>query len=509
MAINFKPHVRGGSRVHFIKDRARPDHVPQYQGCMMVGAPDQAGGDVTRIECPSPTSFGQYITVGKVKGSKDRVTVDLTGRYPANVRSTLKYLFDIGCAMDMHVNLGDCQDPTVNNDFLKKIIFEDVDLTNYGTDELGSLTGDDNTEVNESSSTSSGKWYEVLQLTFAKKGGDIIVNPLEDVVICSRPSCGDCEDPDDGCEIIYAVGDSGPGSPGTAPDLIYSVDGGANLAADDIGSLTDSENADALACLGDYVVVVSNDDCGIHYKTQKDIKDGVAGGWTRNATNIDASGCPMDIWSVGSYAVIVGDGGYVYGISTPTDINVLDAGEATTENLAAVHGISKNFWVAVGANGAVIYTDDQANWQLVTAPAAVALVGVWVKSTTEWHVIGTAGQYYITLDGGDTWDTHGTDYGVAFPVTFASTTDIAFSTDSVGYISGVVGAGGAATGTILRTYDGGYSWVALPEYVGNLPNADSINAIAACAYDANFVVGVGDYDGNDGIFMVGEDVPAV
>jgi photosystem II stability/assembly factor-like uncharacterized protein len=106
------------------------------------------------------------------------------------------------------------------------------------------------------------------------------------------------------------------------------------------------------------------------------------------------------------------------------------------------------------------------------------------------------GSVYYTLDSGNTW-TQFTN----FPVTLTNVEDIAFGTDSVGYISGST-AGPA--GTMLRTYNGGYSWVAMPEGVGDFPASDEVTAIAACIYDPNFVVGVGlADDASDGFFAVG------
>jgi len=82
--------------------------------------------------------------------------------------------------------------------------------------------------------------------------------------------------------------------------------------------------------------------------------------------------------------------------------------------------------------------------------------------------------------------------------------DISFPTDSVGYIS--AGKNATPRGYMLRSYDGGYSWVVLPEGVSSLPLNDDIDAHAACTEDPNFVVGVGLADnGTDGIIVVGQD----
>jgi len=64
----------------------------------------------------------------------------------------------------------------------------------------------------------------------------------------------------------------------------------------------------------------------------------------------------------------------------------------------------------------------------------------------------------------------------------------------------------APAGRILRTTDGGYSWYVLPEGSSSLAANDRVNALAACEYDANFVVGAGLADNaTDGFLVVGQN----
>jgi photosystem II stability/assembly factor-like uncharacterized protein len=380
------------------------------------------------------------------------------------------------------------------------VIIEDAILTNWSTDtDMGSLSSDENSPVSETADISAQKFYEVLQVTIALRGSDVVTNPLTDVVFCSVVSCGDCEDEDQGCDIIYAVGDSSPGSPGTAPDLIYSTDEGATLAADEITTLDNTQNADAVACLGDYVLVVSNDEAYLHYKLKATVNAGTGGAWTEITTGFVGANNPLDMWSVGNYVFIVGDNGYVYGTADPAaGVTVLDAGIATTDQLIAVHALNDDFAVAVGGNGAIIATENQTVWRNVTTtPVAVNIRAIWLKNTNEWWIGTVAGELWYTVDGGVNWTQK------TLPITLSILDDIAFSTESVGYLSGQIST---PAGRILRTYDGGYSWVVLPEGAASIPASDRIRAIAACVHDANFIVGVGlADDAADGVFMVGRD----
>jgi hypothetical protein len=220
--------------------------------------------------------------------------------------------------------------------------------------------------------------------------------------------------------------------------------------------------------------------------------------WTQIATGFVATAEPNDAWSSGQYAFIVGDNGYVYGTSDPTTgVTVLDAGAATVQNLICVHGLSAEFAVAGGQNGALIFTNDGSSWTASpTSPVGVATINtVWVKSTTEWFV-GAGGNLYYTLNQGVTWTIKafsGSGTG--------SVESVVFPTKTVGFLSHTTAA---SKGRILRSIDGGNSWKLIPEKTGTMPVNDKINALAYCASDANFIVGAGlADDAADGFIIVG------
>jgi hypothetical protein len=494
---SFNPAKTAFSRVFLIDGRARPDHAPSFQSCLKAGALEWGQGDVEKIECPDPEQYGEFLEEGEIQGAQERPSLPLTGRYASDLASTLLDLARRRCDYDVQVHFGRCTDPRMFNQFTKSIIFEKGRSTNYSTEDLGALASDENAKVDESTDVSGREFYEVLPISYAEKAKDTVVNPLEDVVICSVISCGDCDDEDPGCDNIFAISGSTGGSPGTPPDVVYSGDKGVTWAADDVNVLGASSTGDGIACIGDYVVVISHSDDSISYKTKADILNGVVEGWTEVTTGIVAAGSPMDIWSVGSYAFIVGDGGYVYGTDDPTGgVTVLDAGVATTENLTKVHAISDDFAVAVGENGAIIFTEDGSTWaDASSSPSASNLTAVWVKTEDEWFV-STATQLYYTLDQGVNWTAKN------LPVTPTDIDDIAMASDSVMYVSIVY----SSNGRIYRSYDGGYSFVNTPEGVATIPLADAYTAIAACTNDENFVVGAGlADDATDGILVVGQD----
>lgn len=501
MSATMNPLKRGSSRVFTIEGRARGDHVPVFRSCLRAGGMDRGYGDVTDIECPSPDAYGDYVIIGEIQGAKARATSDLLGHYALDEESYLQRLAERRCSLDYQVHYGECTDPSDFNTFKKAKIYENVRITNYSTDEEGSLASGDEAVVDETAAVSAREVYEVLPLSFVERGGAAVVNPIVDVVICDTPSCGDCEAESDGCEKIYAVDDGSTGSPGTAPDVVYSVDKGVNWAAEDVDSLAAAEPATAIACISIYVVVSSNVDGGLHYKQKTLIGDG-ATNWTRIATGIAVGGEPNDMWGVGSYLFVVGDGGYVYGTDDITaGVTVLDAGIATTDILYAVHALNDQFAVAVGASDTIIFTQTQNTWGAATATGGGGdLLCVWAKNENEWWVGDDNGDVWYTLDQGVTWTEK------VLPGTgWTAINDIQFPKDSVGYIVGE--KSGTPRGYGLQSFDGGYSWILLPQLTtGSMPNSDSLDALATCSEDANFVVmvGLGD-DALDGIIIIGQD----
>jgi len=505
---SYTPAKTGYSRVFLIEGRARPDHTPVFQSCLKAGALEQSFGDIEKIECPSAAEYNQFDEIGEIQGAIERVTTTLTGRYAADLASELLRIAKARCDSDIHVHFGACSDPRDFNTFTKAIIIEKSRSTNWSTEDVGALGSDENAKVDESSDISGRNIYEALPLTFAERCGDVVTNPVIDIVICDTPSCGACTDESDGCQNVFALTQQTVGSPGTVADVIWTRDlFSTQCNSDNIDSLAVNQDANALACIGDYLAVVSNAAGNLHYKTKTDIWNAVVGGWTAIATGFVAGGEPNDIWSIGTYAFAVGDGGYVYGTDDPTGgVVVLDAGVATSDNLNAVHAIGDNFAVAVGDNDAVIFTENQSTWSTPSSTPGSAgnLLCVWAKNEDEWWVGDDTGALYYTIDRGETW----TQKGIAGSG-YTAIYDIAFSTDSIGYLAA---ATSTPRGRILRTFaDGGGAgssggWVILPEGVQALPLSDAIYAVAACNHDENLVVGGGlADDGSDGILMVGTD----
>jgi len=504
-SINQAPMQTGKSRAFIIENQAGPDNVPEYQGIVVPQGLSQSFGDITKIEVPDPNRYDNFVEIGSFRGEDERPSSSLMGQYALDTRSDLLRLAQKKCPVDVHINMGDCTTPSNPNQFKKKVIQEDVRFTSYETDELGALSSSDRAKVTETGEYSMKQLYEVLRLKFASRAGDILTNEVVDITVCDSLNCGDCDDPSDGCQRVFAVTKAAGGSLSTPADVVWSLDGGATWQARDIDTLGAAEEPTGIACVGDYVVVISADSNSLHYALISDFTaTGANPTWTEVTTGFVASNTPNDIWSVGESAFIVGDNGYVYYCSDPTaGVTVLDAGVATTDNLQAVHALDDETAVAVGANGAVVSTSNRTTWGVEAVPAAETLQTVWMIDNDLWWTGSASGNVYYTKDEGANWSSkafNGSGSGQVY--------DIVFPTRSIGYISHTTTT---PSGRLLRTYDGGQSWVVLPEDVGNLPANDRLTALAVCqngnvvdAANTIFAGGLAD-DGADGFLLVGEN----
>jgi photosystem II stability/assembly factor-like uncharacterized protein len=469
-------------------------------------SPSQSFGDIERVEVPDPDNYDKFIEAAQIRGATERVTTSLEGRYALELVSTLLKLAKIGCALDLQLHLGLCTDPSDFNTFKKAVILENATITNWSADDLGALQSDDNAAVNETAEISAEEVYEVVPLTIQSVAGSVVTNEVIDTVFCDDISCGECEYTSDGCQRVFNITKSAGGSPGTPADVVYSIDGMSSWYAHDIDSLGIAEDPSAADCIGSYLVVVSNASGSLHYALLSEF-DGVTDpDFAEVDTGFVTGGEPNDIYTAGRYAFIVGDNGYVYGTSDPTaGVDVLDPGSATSDDLLRVHALDSEFAVAVGDNGAVIWTENGAIWGAVPVrPVGIGinLTAVFVKSETEWWVGSSDGHVYYTKNKGTTW-TEKTFPGSGLVGSVVR--DIVFVTDSVGYIAHTVSHLALGDqGRILRTYDGGYSWNVLPEGSQVIPANDRINRIAVC-WDANlFVAGGLADDGADGIIVIGQ-----
>jgi len=498
---SFNPAQTGNSRVFIIEGRARADHKPNYMSSVKAGSPSQGFGDVEKIEVPDPIQFDKFKEVGKIRGTEERLTITLTGRYARDIKSEFLRLAKKQCSLDVQINFGACTDPSAYNTFNKKMILEDASLTNWGAEDLGALGSDERAKIDESVDVSAREGYEIVEVTLGEKAGSVVTNELVDVVICDTPSCGDCDEESSGCNKIFAVSIAAGGSPSTPSDVVFSLDEGVSWDAHDVDTLGAAEDADGIACLGSYLFVISDASESAHYALKSEF-DGVTDpSFTEITTGFVSGGGPLAVDVGVQKAFIVGTGGYIYSTEDITaGVTVLDAATVYADAYKDVSALNDEFVVAVGVAGRIAKTENGTAFSAVTSPVGVGVDfnAVLVVNENYWLIGGSDGNLYYTTDGGDTFTTK------AFPGSGSGIIrDIKMATESVFYMAHDTTA---PLGRLLRSSNGGYDWVVMPEGSGVLTANDRLNAIAACPQNADLLVAVGlADDAADGIVIVGTE----
>lgn len=486
------------TRLFSIEDRANPSSTPHYQALARALGLSWPQGDITLIRVPDPAQYGRFVTVDRIKGVQGSPTVSIESRLTRELSEFLA-LVRKGCALDIQLHAGACEDPRdFNGGWEKVYVLEGAEATSYDTGELGALDSDQEAVVNETIPLSGLDWYELKRLLVGEIGSTEIVQKIVDVVVCDSRQCGECGVPSDGCQVIFAVTLSAGGSPGLAAEVIFSRDGGSSVDDTLITTLGANEDPNALSCVGINLVVISEDDEALHYAPIIDILNGVET-WARVSSGFVSTKGPLGIFSLSSvFTWIVAEGGYIYFSSDITSgVEVQSDGGATVQNLNAIHGIDELNLVAVGASNTVLVTTDGgASWAAVTGPAGgVTFNTVWMKSKNVWVIGGADGNLYYTRDAGDNWSTK------AFPGSGSgSVTRISFATPTVGYMTHNTSA---PVGRILRTINGGFSWYVAPEAAGfSTPDNDGLFSIVGCSENPNlaFAGGLG-ANAADGILL--------
>lgn len=481
------------SRLWTIEDRAGPANIPVYQGRGRAMAESWALGDRTPIMEPDPNNYGKFRIVDAIKAAKGLPTLPIEVRYMFTLSEFLR-MARRGCPLDLQVHMGKCRDPrNFNAGWDKVTVLEGGDISSFGTGELGALEQDQDVVINESIEINGLDLYEVMPITMTELAAVEIMGQVVGVVICDSVQCGECGVPSTGCQTFFAVTITDPGSPGLPAEVIFSADGGVTIGQTNIATLGASDDPTGLACVGIYLVVISNDGDGYHYAPLADILNGVEV-WTEVDTLADgsawpAAGSPNAIFSLGSaHTWIAGDLGYIFFAEDITVGPVVqDAGVAAgANNLNDIHAYDEDNVVVVGAAGACAVTRNRgATWANVdtTDIGVVELNCVWMKSENEWFVGDANGQLWYTRDGGVNW------VEKTFPGSGGGAVrDIVFATPTVGYMAHSTAL---VAGRILRTIDGGHSWYVAPEGTTTIPANDYVASLATVAECPNVVYGGG------------------
>lgn len=498
--VTFKPARTGYSRVFLIEGRARPYHAPTYQSNMKAGSLSYSAGDVEKIEVPDPNSFDKFIEVGVIRGDSDRPSITLTGRYAADIKSSLLKLTNQGCPVDVHINFGQCTNPSNNNSYTKKIVIENAYSTDYETEDLGALGTDERAMVNEEVTISGRNVYELVYNSWTTKAADVVTNELLDITLADNASCGDCETESDGCNRVFAITSAAGGSPTTPADVVFTLDGFLTVYAHDIDTLGTSDDPSGVAALGDNLVVVSEASESLHYAPIADFNAYTDPAFTEVSTGFVTGAGGRKVSATNNRIYIAAADGYIYYTANPASgVTALESGTLTTSDYNDIVALTDDFVVAVGNAGVIVKTENGSTFSAVNSPVGVGVnINTVVVFDTSTYMIGTStGNVYYTRNSGESW------------------TEKTFTASGTGSVEHIVRAGDtrmymshtvSSRAKVLVSDDGGNSWVVAPQGEGSLPLGDKINRLAACPDVPEYVfcAGLGD-DASDGFLLIGTE----
>lgn len=422
-------------------------------------------GSQSPVQVWSPNTINRYLLVGRTSTppalpSGDIVFYEKLGTVP-------KILDQSPCDLTAYIGLSNCKDP---GDFgngwngyitvLPNGHAETVKLSARSTLPSGDGPLEDTITVQW------GQPYVIGPLAFGARAASSFATRPTDVVYYSDLQCGQCGVNDDGTQWIAAVLIHAAAT----ADFAYSVDGGATFTVSAMVGTASGEGPVAIDRAGNNLIVLEKTagGNGAYFYTTFNALSGVpVTTFTKVSGGFVAAKTPNDMWAVSANEIwMVGDGGYIYKLTTVgSAVTVSDAGGATTSALNRIQKqLNGNVIVAVGAAGVVVYSlNSGASWAAATVVgAAVALVGLAVKSAYEWWVIDTNGLVWYTLNQGTTWNAS------TIPGALATGKDIVFVTDEVGY---VVGMNATPIGVLAVTFNGGHDWygAGTSRYLGALP----------------------------------------
>jgi photosystem II stability/assembly factor-like uncharacterized protein len=472
------------SRLFIFRDGVFKNLPAEYLNCVGMDGLSQDRGDVTPVECPSPYEYGAFVEVGQIPGELSRMTTTVTGQMSQYELDIFYDLFIRNCPFDLHLHFGNCTSPDAFNQYDKAFVFESVLASSFSTDPLIALASGDRAVITNSMDISIGKFYSVFNPKYTVAASTLTVDePLVAVSVCDQRSCGECNDPSNGCEKIIGVSADGY--------VYYSRDGGSNWAKflidDGAGTPASPVAVVGAKCYNSsYVVVESNGDVWLGSLAK------IFNGEDPTFSKIDsgAVGTLAGIDATRDMALMVGSGGTIIALTGTQTVTAVGTG-VTAAALSSVHIGPDGTALAVGANGVVLYSSDGELWYVAqSVPANVTLTAGVAKSDRNWIVGTTGGALYATENAGRTWFQISYELGAS-----ATITDIQLATTHVLYMT----AGEA----LYRSIDGGATWVAEPNSALSIAANGGLNAVATCTFNPNFAVVGGESSGAAGILILG------
>lgn len=456
--------------------------------------------DIARVNVPDPLNTNRFISVASTISAPDYVTATLA--FPEKYGAIPGAWTNLTDPITAYVYHGTCENLS---DLINGWRGGNISVlaqglaTNIDHGDLTQNWDGDDLIVDSVDFKFVGGRYRVGQLNFSKAGSSTTVAEYIDVAMWRGPACLPARKQG---QFVYWITKGGT----VASTIQYTTDGGKTNTSAAITGIAATEIPVDLLIVNDLLVVlVSNGasatQSALYYARLNDA--GVPGAFTKVSTGFVATKLVRDGFVLGSDVFMVADGGYIYKTSDVTSgVITLNAGLATTANLARIKGDGYDTLVATGADGTILRSTNRGDSWSTTATSPVG-AGVTVQAVGALDpfriVVGTStGNIYSTSDGGLTWTIRTFSGSGAGAVD-----DLLLLSPEIMHIAH---RSATPTANVLSSWTGGYAWATSSDYRFNgLTTFNKCNRIVApptsdMTYRANMVAMAGlAANGTDGI----------
>jgi hypothetical protein len=235
-------------------------------------------------------------------------------------------------------------------------------------DESGNTTQEDDNASMTAVEFQFAAIYKIGALLFGEKGAGEVEREVVGLVWAGGIDCGACGPGDNGIKPpVRGHEVERRGQPGTPAEVIYTVDGGATFAQQNITGLGGTVDPTGIALAGNNLIVLDTAGNGYWYAEINTIT-GVPGTWTNVTSGFVASKQPTDMYVAGSRAsLLLANGGYIYrSTDIASGVTAIETGNVNTSNYQRIHGQDDTI-VVVGDSGKIVKTGNRgATWANVT-----------------------------------------------------------------------------------------------------------------------------------------------
>lgn len=467
-----------------------PNTRSYYLGCHDLGDASAPKGGTGLIRCRKADGSG-YDILASTKDPPEAITFDVN----TTIQATADWLERLDCAVNFYVTGSMCGRLDLFFNWERAFAFEHVENTDEGLTGLARREED----VVSEQSFSYEAWPPIHRFyTFrvARQGTDE-TDALNDVTFCNVEKCADaCGSAEPLCESGVAVGDAAAASPSSTADVIYTLDEGEAwdwTAADPFAGGEDIISVECFYVDSDTIrwLVAREADAAAGMEVAYSDDHGAT--WTvvqvDNVINVGANregalhALNMNhIW-------LVLDAGYIY-FSEDGGVTWTQQGAGTTAaDLNEVWAADENNIMAVGDGDVVVFSGDGgSSWTVMTATGGGNDLVCCNWSFGFWWVGDTGDQLWFSDDDGAAW----TERVIpAISGSGGEMTDVEFATALCGFL---IHNTSDPIGRFYWTWDGGYTWKALP----NVTNA-GLNSVHVC--DCNLAYAVGEPSGGTAVIL--------